>query len=227
MHAARLGYIPVVQAFIGNFLRRELDASLLRQRNNQGKNALELAKEEGKTECARLMTNFLTQFNETLNEDSMKRLHMQNTLIPKVKSLDSIHMDKDALVFHSIMNGYSREDSDCDYHRDTRSDGFESALRNRIEHLQQSNNRRFTDDPSDYYEEIWQQETVSWFNGDKDAKTKGNSKQFSDRMNNNLVDKKSNKSAESVKLPPIGHRKLVDYKTWCELGNKIKEKRNH
>lgn len=217
MQAAKLGCVPVVQSFISNFLKRGLDASLLRQRNNHGKNALEAAKEEGKTECVRLLTNFLTQFNTFMAEDMAKRAQLPAQM-SKAKSLDSITMEQDAaLMLQSIMNGRSgsRRGKDSEYHRDAQSDGFESALRSRIERLK--TNQSFGSERPEYYEEIWQQETMSWFSGDKDSVSGGKAGQ-------NGVS--NGQKEESVKLPPIGSRKLIDYKTWCEMGSQ-KETRNH
>lgn len=201
MHASRLGYVPVIQAFVNNFLKRELDANLLRQKNNLGKNALQIAKEEEKIECVRLLTNFLTQYNNEYAQDVVKRNHLCNSLA-KAKSLDSIANEEE---MRRTGNG-SKITSN---YRDSHSDGFESALRRKIQDFKSSsmgNNER-----PGYFEEIWQQETMSWFSDD----------------NSNYGLTKINKKIDHhpVKLPPIESNRLIDYKTWCEMGN-IKQSKN-
>lgn len=207
MHASRLGYVPVIQAFVNHFLKRELDASLLRQRNNQGKNALEIAKEEEKIECVRLLTNFLTQYNTAYAQDQVRRAQL-STGITKAKSLDSITMERDAeVMLESIISSKHRKESGK--YRDSHSDGFESALRRKIECLKSSglaNNER-----PGYFEEIWQQETMSWFSDDSNCRSLQNNR----------------KPEEAVRFPPIKGNKLIDYKTWCDMGNQNNRRFNH
>ena len=134
----------------------------------------------------------------------------------KAKSLDSIIIEQEeAFMLQSLINGpsCSRRSKDSEYHRDAQSDGFESELRSRIERLksQQSFGRQVPD----YCEQIWQNETMSWFSREKDSAARG-------QLGHAYLNNESKE--ECIKLPPIGSKRLIDYKTWCEMGS-LKEKR--
>ena len=275
MHGAKSGQSNVVECFVDHFIKRELDPNLLRQRNNYGKNALEIAKEESKAVIVSQLTNYLTQFNSIYSKDLERWTSIRPTL-SKAKSLDSISIDSDGTYvtadyhnqtgsrYHldvdnkdedlitsnlkqcSLSRRHYNSDNDtivnenselnCDSNL-INSNSFENALRRKIENLKTINRSS-----ADYYEEIWEQETMSWFgNGENNENTNNtiNKSQFKsstkssssksssskggksdnpskDNSNSNH-NQEINQNCESLKLPPIGSNRLIDYKTWCDL----------
>ncbi|XP_053214270.1 homeobox protein Wariai-like [Panonychus citri] len=277
MHGAKSGQSNVVECFVGHFIKRELDPNLLRQRNNYGKNALEIAKEESKGEIVSQLTNYLTQFNSIYSKDLERWTSIRPTL-SKAKSLDSISVDSDGTYvtsdYHNQLNHDQNHHTGSQYHLDGKDDdliatkmkqcslsrrhynnnnnstdkneancddnltncnSFETALRKKIENLKSINRS------TDYYEEIWEQETMSWFgNGEINENTnstinksqlKTSTKSSSSKSSSSKGGKsdviKANpdsnhnqeiaQDCESLKLPPIGSNRLIDYKTWCDL----------
>ncbi|XP_015781274.1 ankyrin repeat domain-containing protein 18B-like [Tetranychus urticae] len=285
MYGAKGGQLSVVECYIDHFIKRELDPNLLRQRNNYGKNALEIAKEESRSEIVSMLTNYLTQFNSIYSKD-LERWTSIRPKMSKAKSLDSISIDSDVTYVtseqrinhhnsqHHLCQSYDQNEQDnpnsteslssshkqqqcslsrrhCinegNIYRDSEplvndnlnnfnntNVNFESALRRKIENLKSINR------PTDYYEEIWEQETMSWFNGDNHETGQTNGQQRSSNKSSNKsspnslsrgpvkCEPNSNNNqqmdSEALKLPPIGNNRLIDYKTWCDMGMAAKNK---
>lgn len=207
MYAAKFGYTLVVQAFIENFIKRDLDTNILRSRNNLGKNALDLAKEQNKTECVHLLTNYLTQFKTYFGKD-IHQWSLTRPVLPKSQSLDTLSIDSDLDVFYLNHQptdetkyqtltkrkiGQSTRQSKSD------NDNFESILKQKIQSLK---NVHFSNNSyKDLYHQIWEQETISWFSSDRDSLAASS-----------LSEKLANE--QELRLPPIGSNKIINYKRW-------------
>lgn len=180
MYAVEFGHQDVVQTFIDSFLRNGTDANLLRQRNNKGKTALEIAKEEGKYDCVHLLTNFVTNYrhHETLltnfEDWGKKRATWGSVDTLDGLAVDSIAPSEEKIDAPPPRVIRSRTGKKITVNQDVPTSSFsdddttfDNSLIKQIENVKPSYKPR--NQSSEKMQELWKQETMSWFSNERES----------------------------------------------------------
>ncbi|RWS06516.1 hypothetical protein B4U79_19066, partial [Dinothrombium tinctorium] len=202
MYAVKLGSAAILRTFIDNFIAFGVDPNVLRQRNIYGKTALEMAKEAGKSECVLILTNFVTHNFELPHEWRTINTTESKSTLDSESSPVKPASEQRPLTRRSKPITEKRKETILDEKQIKRkNDAFKTQ-------------KKLNHNKADAFHEIWEKETMNWFNGavESDNAAVGQFTKASKESEN------SPEKSEEFKLPPINGNKLIDYKTWCDMG---------
>ncbi|RWS29713.1 hypothetical protein B4U80_06567 [Leptotrombidium deliense] len=198
MHAVKYGSSSILRTFVEYFVAFGVDPNFLRQRNVYGKTALEMAKESGKSDCVHALTNFVTHNFELPFE--WRPINTTESKSTQDSESSPVKQDTRPLTRRKPVPE-KRKDNNA------RRSSEEQEMKRKGELTSKPKNT--LQPKSEVFQEIWEQETRNWFNGDSSKATNG----CKSAKSNDSVEK-----CDEFKLPPINSGKLIDYKTWCEMG---------